>query len=413
MSRPSDWSPLDQWSDPIPGEPTEVRKHAAHYTAVADAIALAATRLQTIADYQTSQSKFVDEFRSNASRVASDISKAQTRYASVGAATAGYATPLENAQNDADAALIRARNARDDANTVQVHIQHYTNELMYNSALTDDEKQDYTRRLQQYQTDSGHYEQTISSAKAALQRAIDDRDKAAQHAINLISETQDSNGISDSGWEQFWDKYGGTITFWLGVVAAIALVVIAFIPGLNLVEFIILGVVAAVTIANNLTQMNTGKMSAVEGWTGIVLSLLPIGGAGAVKALGARALSLTEKAAVSTGVASAAGSAIKGVTRSVVSTAVKEVEENAFKATALNVLKTAMREGAEDIAKIQAISEMALTKAGASERVAAIALHQLTKVPFYPGPVLEYGIDHYVVEPYVVPVIEHFVGGKE
>lgn len=403
MSRPSDWSPLDRWSDPVPGEPSEVRKHAAHYTAVADAIADAAARLQAIADYQTSQSKFVDEFRSKASRVASDIIKAQTRYASVGTATAGYATPLENAQNDADAALVKARTARDEADSAQVHIQHYQQELAYNTALTEQEKQDYTTRLHQYQSDHGNYEQIITAAKNSLQQAIDDRDKAAERAIGLISDTEDSNGLSDSGWDQFWDKYGKEIVDVLSIVATVALIVIAFIPVLGEIEFlltvIILSVVAVVTILNNLTQMNTGKMSALEGWSEIALSLIPIGGAGAMHMLGERAVETVGEAAVRTGMTSAAGRAIPKFTRDVETTLVKGVERNALKPSPLNVLKVAFSEGAKDTAKMQAVAEMALTKSGASERVAGIAHDVITKLPFMPGPGLEYGVEHGIIDP--------------
>jgi hypothetical protein len=397
VSRPTDWSPLNHHGDPIPGDPAIVRHYASHYAEVASAIGTTASRLRNLADDQTAISKAIDEFRDKAGEVAGKISKAQERYSGVASAVSGYATPLEDAQSLADSALARARNARDAGHTSNTLIQHYTDELQNNQSLTDDEKQQYTAKLAQAHSDSSGSSSALSGALSDLQTAIDNRDSAANTAASGIKDVEKTGGLDDSWWDNTkqWisdhSELLDTIVNIAGWVAAVAVVVLLCIPGVDLIVITVIGLVmAGITIANAVGQGLAGSkpwgMAALE----IGLAVIPLGAGLAirpiVKVAAKTAVKEASEQAAKSLMKSSAAQGIKGITRE----SALETVEQTVKAAA-PTLKTGLRsalryEGSRELAELQALRDMPVLKSGAaSVKAAEIASSNMWRLQIMPS----------------------------
>jgi hypothetical protein len=415
VSRPVDWHALDYASDPVPGDPSVVRHYASQYSDVAAAIGRASSRLRAIADEQNAEAEFIYAFRDQAVEVADKISKAKERYAGVAAAVSGYAAPLENAQTAADAALGRARVAKDDFDAANKKVNHYNDEINFNSQLTDDEKHHYTQLLHLAKQDYTDGINALYQAKLDLQSAIDSRDAAARYAVDQIKDVENTGGLNDSGWDnwvQFWEEHGeliDNIVNILGWVAAIATVILMCIPGVNAIVFTIIAVVMAViVISNAVAQMSAGTKSVGMGILEIALALIPFGAGKLLKPGIKLATAAAKETAVTSIIKSSAGQGIEHMTKD----AALELVEAEMKAARPTVAQSLMYEQAREMAELQAVRNMDILVSGAAPRVMQVVDQNLWRLTVVPSAFAEKIFDG-VVTAIAEPLIDGPEGGSE
>jgi hypothetical protein len=113
MSRPWDWSPLDLASDPVPGDPTEIRSSAVAARATGTSIETQSRRLRRLAKAEGWDSESGRTFTTSAEPLADAIDKAKQRYLDLATALDTYADGLEELQRQADAARLDADEAKE------------------------------------------------------------------------------------------------------------------------------------------------------------------------------------------------------------------------------------------------------------------------------------------------------------
>ncbi|WP_396599809.1 hypothetical protein [Frigoribacterium sp. R86507] len=113
MSRPWDWSPLDLASDPVPGDPTDIRSSAVAARATSTLIETQSRRLRRLAKAEGWDSESGRTFTTSAEPLADAIDKAKQRYLDLATALDTYADGLEELQRQADAARLDADEAKE------------------------------------------------------------------------------------------------------------------------------------------------------------------------------------------------------------------------------------------------------------------------------------------------------------
>ncbi|PFG41282.1 hypothetical protein ATJ97_3830 [Georgenia soli] len=289
MSRPTDWSPLQQWEDPVPGDPDEVSAGAEAMARVAATISEAAENLRALGADDGMRSQAVEKFRARALEVAAEIELAQERYANTGTALAGYVEPLRAAQKLSVDALDEARTARAALNAAEADVS----DLSYQRQGAADEvalaKVD--EKLEGTWARQARAQGDLDAAFAKLREATGKRDDAAETAMGLIDHALKINDLDDSAWRQFLNKNAefldGVATV-LGYVAALLAVVTLFIPGVNLLAIgLAIGLGAA---AINFALAENGNKDWSDFFMDVVgLATLGVGKIGVLALKGARA----------------------------------------------------------------------------------------------------------------------------
>lgn len=286
MSRPGDWYPL-AGSDPVPGDPEQVRAAANHYGDIASRIRDAASSLLAVSTSAEGSSEAVAAFRDKASDVRTGILKAQTRYEGLADALGAYAPHLASAQDASLRALELAREAQSEAWSARTN-ENYLHDQV--SQATDPvEVAEVNRRLGAQQQRADAADADLARARRQLEAAIDERDRAAETAIQQISDVEAVSPVRDQWHDKMRDwagKVADAVAMWVEVlgevldrfswvlvVVQIALMVAAFlIPGaaavILLVKIVtavvkaltlISKIVAAVKVATSLIQLMTGR----------------------------------------------------------------------------------------------------------------------------------------------------------
>lgn len=230
MSRPVDWSPLRS-SDPTPGDPEAVAALARRYRDTAQAIADAATRLKGLVDSSSGAwvGKSGDTFRKHAGDLSDRITKAQSRYQQAGDALATFASKMEPAQQDADAALAQAKQAQQQLDATQPGPPPAPGAPPPTAA----EQAAESKRS----ADHAAASQSLGSAESKLQGAETDYHTAASTAAHTIHDAIQHDGVHDSWWDRnfHWVK---TALKWIGaavvVLTIVALVIALVVPGLDI-----------------------------------------------------------------------------------------------------------------------------------------------------------------------------------
>lgn len=206
MGRPSDWSVVGYYSDPVPGDPVLVEELARRYTKTADAIRTAVDGLQEITDRTDGQqSKAITELRKKAEEAGTDIGKAERRYREAGSALEAYAPELDEAQRMSASAHASATEAA-------------------NAPKPEGEDADPAEDSAE---DPG-----ITAAKAKVAEAVGIRDTAAQKCAGAIDDVIGTDGLKDG----FWDNLGGVlkvvenIAGWVATVAGVLALVFCWVP---------------------------------------------------------------------------------------------------------------------------------------------------------------------------------------
>lgn len=286
MSRPFDWTPLDRGSDPTPGEPDRVRDGGRDYVDVAGAIGRAVRALRTM-ELDGDRSDATDELITNAGDVADDIERAQERYRETGLALLAYAPRLASAQQTSLRALTLAESAREAAEEAQQSRQHYL-DLAADSESADGAS-DYRDRARGYEEAGDDAAGALRSARALLEDAIDERDGAAQDAIDRIRDVIDGDGLNDSWWDDWGADLLAAITDiagWVATIAGVLALCVSWIPvigqALAGVLLIVAGVAAVINAIGNVILAASGERSWTEAVISIAAAALSVVGLGAV-----------------------------------------------------------------------------------------------------------------------------------
>lgn len=260
--RPSDWSPVEMWGDPTPGDPEATVAAGRHYREVAAAIETAAARLREIAAAPDMESEAVEVFVGKAEDVARDIDRAHERYLGVGDALYTYGHQLGYAQDDADDALRRGIAARADAGDARHRLDSARQQLQ--QAQDDDAAAPPDTPPADL---SGHHsavsraEGDVADAEAAWQRAIadaqqakEDAESAARTAREAIEDVKDSGDLNDSTWDNVAGALKKLADF-AGMVAAVCGILALAVGWIPVIGQALAGILGAIALVAGLVAL--------------------------------------------------------------------------------------------------------------------------------------------------------------
>ncbi|MFC8797985.1 polymorphic toxin-type HINT domain-containing protein [Promicromonospora sp. NPDC057138] len=272
-------------SDPTPGDPVLVLSGGQEYQEVARSIDNAASAMSRL-DVDGTISQAVDSLMEAKEDTIGEIRKAHSRYVAAGDALIGYASALERVQGETLAALERARDAQDAAQSASGSKDRW--QELADSAKDETEKQEYQQKADQAGGDADEAAGTISSAKGTVESAVSDRDRAAEHAVDRIEEITSSDDLNDGWWDNWGSKLVAAIADiadMISTIAGILAIVVAFIPvvgtALAGVLIVIAAVAAIVSAVANITLAATGERSWAEAGIAIAGAALSVIGLGA------------------------------------------------------------------------------------------------------------------------------------
>ncbi|MFF7373765.1 hypothetical protein ACFY96_00670 [Streptomyces massasporeus] len=265
--RPVDWQPLCD-SDPVPGDPEEIRAEVKHMVSVAKKLREQAKNLQAISGEDTLKGKYVKSLREESGTLEKHMREVAGRYERVHGHLTKWSNELEDFQSDADKVLQQAKEKQGEIEAEK-------------KKEADSADKDTPRP-----SVSGTDHDPLQSYRNRLNDITGDRDtRANHHAGKIRDEIEDV--IEDSTWDNFkgWvhdnaDLIKAFIDV-LGWIATIAGFVALAIPGLNL---LVLGI-AALTIGLRLLLVASGDATWTDVIFDVVGGLLVVGGIGAASKL--------------------------------------------------------------------------------------------------------------------------------
>jgi hypothetical protein len=267
--RPVDWQPLCE-SDPVPGDPEEIRAEVKHMISVAKKLRDQAKNLRAISNEDTLKGKYVKRLREESGTLEKHMREVAGRYERVHGHLTKWSNELEDFQSDADKLLRQAKEKQeeveaDKARKSASEDKDTPNASPSGTSPADDPLQPYRTRLH-----------TLTGDLST---------RANHHAGKIRDEIEDV--IEDSWWDDVkgWvhDHADGIKAFIdvLGWVATAAGFLALAIPGLNL---LVLGI-ALVTVGLRLLLVASGDASWTDVTFDVVGGLLVVGGLGAAAKL--------------------------------------------------------------------------------------------------------------------------------
>ncbi|GAA3496073.1 hypothetical protein GCM10019016_031740 [Streptomyces prasinosporus] len=285
--RPVDWQPLCE-SDPVPGDPEEIRAEVKHMISVAKKLRDQAKKLKAISDDETLKGKYVKALREESATLERHMREVAGRYERVHGHLTTWSNELEDFQADADKVLHQAKQKQDEIEAEKAK-----------SGSGDKDTPQASPSGTEHPDDD-----PLKSYRTRLSTITGDRDtRASHHAGKIRAEIDDV--IEDSTWDNFkgWvHEYADEIKAFidvLGWVATFAGFLALAIPGLNV---LVLGI-AALTIGLRLLLVASGDASWTDVIFDVVGGLLVVGGLGAAAKLasGAKATVSAAQAARTAG----------------------------------------------------------------------------------------------------------------
>ncbi|MFF3460906.1 hypothetical protein [Streptomyces sp. NPDC002619] len=265
--RPRDWHPLAD-SDPVPGDPEEIRDEVKHMVSVAEKLRAQAKLLCGIKSDNELKGKYAGKLREESEVLEKHLREVAERYEHVHGHLTNWANELEDFQADADKVLANAKKEQEELEA-------------------DKAKKESGDKGTAQPSEGAAEADPLQKFRTQLDRITGDRDERAAHYARKIG-GQLNDVIKDSWWDNtkgwFHDHAKGIkqILDGLGWVATIAGIVAIWIPGLN---FLVLGI-AILTILTRSMLVTTGDAS----WTdlafdvgGLLLMGIGRGGLAALK----------------------------------------------------------------------------------------------------------------------------------
>ena len=205
MSRPTDWSAAGWDRDPVPGDSAAVAVAAAKYRKTAEAVGTAIANLDRV-DAANMTGQAITAVLDRIKTVRGQLNSVEGRMAGAASALEGYHPELAAAQSASLAALHEAevhRSAERRA-TRAANDAASRHNLSHDPVEKGDAKADYDRAC----GDLERARNDLSAARARIQDAIDQRDRAATSAIAQLSTIEDQSPVKDTWWDKFSDACG-------------------------------------------------------------------------------------------------------------------------------------------------------------------------------------------------------------
>jgi hypothetical protein len=260
--RPVDWQPLCD-SDPVPGDPEEIRAEVKHMVSVAEKLREQAKNLKAISDEDTLKGKYVKRLREESGTLEKHMREVADRYERVHGHLTTWSNELEDFQSDADKVLHQAKEKQGEIEAEKKKEAASANKDAPQPSV------------------SGTDHDPLQSYRNRLNDITGDRDtRAKHHAGKIRAEIEDV--IEDSLWDNVkgWvhdnaDLIKAFIDV-LGWIATVAGFVALAIPGLNL---LVLGI-AGLTVLLRLLLVASGDAT----WTDVIFDT--VGAAQAARTAG-------------------------------------------------------------------------------------------------------------------------------
>ncbi|MGA5418329.1 putative T7SS-secreted protein [Streptomyces pseudogriseolus] len=182
--RPRNWQPLRE-SDPVPGDPEEIRDEVTHMKSVATTLRDQAKRLRKIKDDDELKGKYAGKLREESEVLEKHLREVASRYERVHVHLTRWANELEAFQEDADKVLA---NAKKELEKLEAENQKSTDE----GAPSPSAKETEGDPLHEY--------------RVKLSGIMEDRDDRAAHYADKIRDE-----IEDIIEDSFWDDVKGWI----------------------------------------------------------------------------------------------------------------------------------------------------------------------------------------------------------
>ncbi|MEU9552951.1 putative T7SS-secreted protein [Streptomyces werraensis] len=257
MARPTDWHPLRE-SDPVPGDPIEIREQVKHMKKIAEYLRTQAEALTAMADADNLKGKYADELAENARGLGRKLDLAEDRYREVKGHLSHWADELEDFQKRADKAL---RDAQEAQRTIE------------SRSKSDDRSSDNDKAEEKNGSNEDpvlkHAKEELEEARERLNSAEGSYEERSGHFARKIRSSIDDD-MKDSWWNDVkgWvadADWLGDIADWASWAATIVGAVAIFFPALGVIALALTAVVAAIHI----TQAVTGNGS----WFDVVMDL--------------------------------------------------------------------------------------------------------------------------------------------
>lgn len=267
--RPVDWQPLCE-SDPVPGDPEEIRAEVKHMVSVAKKLRDQAKNLKAISDDETLKGKYVKALREESSTLEKHMREVAGRYERVHGHLTKWSNDLEDFQSDADKLLRQAKEKQEEVEADKAK-----------KAATEDKDTPHASS-----SGTSPADDPLQSYRTRLHTLTGDRSTRAKHHADKIRDEID-DVIEDSWWDDVkgWvhdnaDLIKAFIDV-LGWVATFAGFLALAIPGLNM---LVLGI-ALLTVALRLLLVASGDATWTDVIFDVVGGLLVVGGLGAAAKL--------------------------------------------------------------------------------------------------------------------------------
>jgi hypothetical protein len=272
--RPISWTAVGLSSDPVPGDPSEVRAGGRHYVDVADTLASAANRIRSFETGGDTVSQAVDALVENQTKVADHLDTAEGRYRATGEGLLTYAPVLEQVQARADSALADARAAHDAYASAAADSRRYLH-LSF-EATEPTAALRYRNLADSAGDDQDAAARRVADARATVDDAVAQRDRAAEEATGRIHSVVDHDGLNDSWWDDWGADVVAAITNvagWVSTITGVLALLVCWIPviGQALAGALLLvsAIAAVVNAVGNIALASTGERS----WTEAVISI--------------------------------------------------------------------------------------------------------------------------------------------
>ncbi|MEV5356482.1 hypothetical protein ACIPM2_15995 [Streptomyces sp. NPDC086081] len=249
-ARPRDWHPLAD-SDPVPGDPEEIRREVRHMKSVASSLREQAKMLRGIGNDNELKGKYATKLKDEADDLEKRLGQVADRYERVHGHLTNWANDLEDFQTEADKVLTNAKREQENLEAEKA-------------------KKDSGDAPKSSHSSSGTKSDPLQDYRDQLERIKGARDERARHHANKIRDQLD-DAIEDSLWDDFKGWIHDNIDTIkivldaLGWAATIIGVVALFIPGLNVLALvlggIILGTRALLAVAGEASWMEVAMDS--------------------------------------------------------------------------------------------------------------------------------------------------------